>query len=65
MHTVNIFRPKDGYELLQALREYRMSEVPNKLAWTAAKAMEDHAGFSFQFKMDKYTAGYATFERFL
>lgn len=59
-----VFRPKDGHELLQALKENKQCEVVDTHAFLAAKALEDnHCGFSFSFKMSKWNKGWAGFER--
>ena len=59
-----VFRPKNGHELLQALKENKQCEVVDTHAFLADKALEDnHCGFSFSFKMSKWNKGWAGFER--
>lgn len=59
-----VFRPKNGHELLQSLKENKQCEVVDTHAFLAAKALEDnHCGFSFSFKMSKWNKGWAGFER--
>lgn len=59
-----VFRPKNGHELLQALKENKQCEVVDTHAFLAAKALEDnHCGFSFSFKLSKWNKGWAGFER--
>ena len=38
----SVFRPKNGYELLQALKENKQCEVVDTHAFLAAKALEDN-----------------------
>ena len=60
----SVFRPKNGYELLQALKENKQCEVVDTHAFLAAKALEDnHCGFSFSFKLSKWNKGWTGFER--
>lgn len=60
-----VFRPKNGHELLQALKENKQCEVVDTHAFLAAKALEDnHCGFSFSFKLSKRNKGWAGFERY-
>ena len=57
-------RPKNGHELLKALKERKKCEVVDTHAFLAAKALEDNkCGFSFSFKMSKINKGWAVFER--
>lgn len=59
-----VFRPKNGHELLQALKENKQCEIVDTHAFLAAKALEDnHCGFSFSFKLSKWNKGWAGFER--
>lgn len=59
-----VFRPKNGHELLQALKENKQCEVVDTHAFIAAKALEDnHCGFCFSFKLSKWNKGWAGFER--
>ncbi len=59
-----VFRPKNGHELLQALKENKQCEIADTHAFLAAKALEDnHCGFSFSFKLSKWNRGWAGFER--
>lgn len=60
----SVFRPKNGYELLQALKENKQCEVVDTHAFLAAKALEDNeCGFSFSFKLSKWNKDWAGFER--
>ena len=60
----SVFRPKNGHELLQALKENKQCEIVDTHAFLAAKALEDnHCGFSFSFKLSKWNKGWAGFER--
>ena len=60
----SVFRPKNGHELLKALKENKQCEIVNTHAFLAAKALEDNqCGFSFSFKLSKWTKGWAGFER--
>jgi len=60
----SVFRPKNGHELLKALKENKQCEVVDTHAFLAAKALEDnHCGFSFSFKLSKWNKGWAGFER--
>lgn len=60
----SVFRPKNGHELLQALKENKRCEVVDTHAFLAAKALEDnHCGFCFSFKLSKWSKGWAGFER--
>ncbi len=60
----SVFRPKNGYELLQALKENKQCEIVDTHAFLAAKALEDNQyGFSFSFKLSKWNKGWAGFER--
>jgi len=58
------FRPKNGHELLQALRENKKCEIVVTYAFLSAKALEDNkCEFSFSFKLSKWNNGWAGFER--
>ena len=60
----SVFRPKNGHELLQALKENKQCEIVDTHAFLAAKVLEDnHCGFSFSFKLSKWNKGWAGFER--
>ena len=60
----SVFRPKNGHELLKALKENKECEIVDTHAFLAAKALEDnHCGFSFSFKLSKWNKGWAGFER--
>jgi len=60
-----VFRPKNGHELINALKENKQCEIVDTHAFLAAKALEDnHCGFSFSFKLSKWNKGWAGFERF-
>jgi hypothetical protein len=60
----SVFRPKNGHELLKALKENKQCEIVDTHAFLAAKALEDnHCGFSFSFKLSKWNKGWAGFER--
>lgn len=60
----SVFRPKNGHELLQALKENKQCEIVDTHAFLAAKALEDnHCGFSFSFKLSKWNKDWAGFER--
>lgn len=60
----NIFRPKNGHELLKALKENKKCEIVDTHAYLATKALEDnHCGFSFSFKLSRWNKGWAGFER--
>lgn len=66
LHTYRekIHRPKNGHELLAALRDRKRCEIVNTHAFDAAKALEDNnCGFSFSFKLSKINVGWALFER--
>lgn len=64
MELNQIIRPKNGFELLEALKENKKCEVVNTHAFIAAKALEDNScGFSFTFKPSKWNKGWAGFER--
>ncbi len=59
----SVFRPNNGHELLQALKENKQCEILNTHAFLAAKALEDNqCGFSFSFKLSKWNKGWAGFE---
>jgi len=59
-----VFRPKNGHELLQALKENKKCEIVDTHAFLAAKALEDNqCGFCFSFKLSKWNKGWAGFER--
>ena len=59
-----VFRPKNGHELLNALKEKNQCEIVDTHAFLAAKALEDNqCGFSFSFKLSKWNKGWAGFER--
>ena len=59
-----VFRPKNGHELLKALKENKQCEIVDTHAFLAAKALEDNqCGFSFSFKLSKWNKGWAGFER--
>ena len=58
----NIIRPKDGNELLQALKENKPCEVVDSHAFLSAKILNDNnCGFSFSFKKSKWNRGWAGF----
>ena len=60
----SVFRPKNGHELLKALKENQQCEIVDTHAFLAAKALEDsHCGFSFSFKLSKWNKGWTGFER--
>ena len=60
----SVFRPKNGHELLKALKENKQCEIVDTHAFLAAKALEDNqCGFSFSFKLSKWNKGWAGFER--
>jgi hypothetical protein len=60
----SVFRPKNGHELLKALKENRKCEVVDTHAFLAAKALEDNnCGFCFSFKLSKWNKGWTGFER--
>ena len=64
-HSVSgsVFRPKNGHELLEALKQRKQCEIVDSHAFLAAKALEDnHCGFSFTFKLSKWNSGWAGFE---
>ncbi len=57
-------RPKNGYDLLESLREGKECEVVDTSAHLAAKALEDNnCGFSFSFKLSKVNNGWALFSK--
>lgn len=59
-----VFRPKNGHELLKALKENKQCEIVDTHAFLAAKALEDNqCGFCFSFKLSKWNKGWAGFER--
>jgi len=59
----SVFRPKNGHELLQALKENKQCEIVDTHAFLATKALEDnHCGFSFSFKLSKWNKGWSGFE---
>jgi len=60
----SVFRPKNGHELLQFLKDSRKCEIVDTHAFLAAKALEDNeCGFSFSFKLSKWNKDWAGFER--
>jgi len=60
----SVFRPKNGHELLKALKENKKCEIVDTHAFLAAKALEDNnCGFSFAFKLSKWNKGWSGFER--
>ena len=60
----SVFRPKNGHELLKALKENKQCEIVDTHAFLAAKALEDnHCGFFFFFKLSKWNKGLSGFER--
>jgi hypothetical protein len=60
----SVFRPKNGHELLQSLKENKQCEIVDTHAFLAAKALEDNnCGFSFAFKLSKWNKGWSGFER--
>ena len=60
----SVFRPKNGHELLKALKENKQCEIVDTHAFLAAKALEDNeCGFSFSFKLSKWNKDWAGFER--
>ena len=60
----SVFRPKNGHELLKALKENKQCEIVDTHAFLAAKALEDNqCGFSFSFKLSKWNKGWSGFER--
>lgn len=60
----SVFRPKNGHELLQFLKDRRKCEIADTHAFIAAKALEDNkCGFSFSFKLSKWNKDWAGFER--
>ena len=58
-----VFRPKNGYELLAAMKEHKDCEIADSHAWIAAKLLEDHLQGSFSFKLSKWNKGWAGFSR--
>tara|TARA_R100000541_G_scaffold20190_1_gene30030 strand:+ start:2778 stop:3029 length:252 start_codon:yes stop_codon:yes gene_type:complete len=59
-----VFRPKNGHELLQALKQNKKCEIVDTHAFLAAKVLEDNqCGFCFSFKLSKWNKGWAGFER--
>jgi hypothetical protein len=66
IHSVvsNVFRPKDGHELLRLLKENKKCEIVDTHAFLAAKMLEDNkCGFSFSFKKSNWNKGWTSFER--
>ena len=62
--SFSAFRPKNGHELLQALKKNKQCEVVDTHAFLAAKALEDNnCGFCFAFKLSKWNKGWSGFER--
>lgn len=60
----SVLRPKNGHELLQALKENKKCEIVDTHAFIAAKALEDNqCGFCFSFKLSKWNRGWTGFER--
>lgn len=60
----SVFRPRNGHELLKALKENKRCEIVDTHAFLAAKALEDNnCGFSFSFKLSKWNKDWAGFER--
>jgi Mg2+/Co2+ transporter CorC len=60
----SVFRPKNGHELLKALKENKQCEIVDTHAFLAAKALEDNqCGFSFSFRLSKWNKGWSGFER--
>ncbi len=65
INSVIVFRPKNGHELLQTLKENKQCEIVDAHAFLAAKALEyNQCGFSFSFKLSKFNKGWAVFKRF-
>lgn len=61
----SVFRPKNGHELLKALKENKQCEIVDTHAFLSAKALEDNnCGFSFSFKLSKWNKGWSGFERY-
>ena len=60
----NIIRPKNGHELLNALKDNKQCEIVDTHAFLASKALEDNnCGFSFSFKLSEINKGWALFKR--
>lgn len=60
----SVFRPNNGHELLQALKENKQCEVVDTHAFLAAKALEDNnCGFSFSCKKSELTKGWTLFKK--
>lgn len=60
----SVFRPNNGHELLQALKENKRCEIVDTHAFLAAKVLRDnHCVFLFSFKLSKWNKGWAGFER--
>ncbi len=60
-----IYRPRNGHELLQLLKENKKCEVVDSHAFIAYKALDDNGcGFSLSFKKSNWSKGWTSFERF-
>lgn len=57
------YRPKNGEDAIKHLKKNVEIEVVDSYAFEAAKTIEEHADFSFSFKLSKWNKGWAGFER--
>jgi hypothetical protein len=57
------FRPKNGHELLHAMKNNIRCEVADSHAFIAAKMLEENLSASFSFKLSEVNQGWTLFKR--
>lgn len=59
----NFFRPKNGHELLHAMKNNIRCEIVDTHAFNGAKMLEENLGASFSFKLSEVNKGWTLFKR--
>jgi gas vesicle protein len=58
----SFFRPKNGHELLHAMKNKIRCEIVDTHAFIGAKMLEENLGASFSFKLSEVNKGWTLFK---
>lgn len=61
--TTKLFRPKDGYELVEKIKNNIKCEIVDTHAFLAAKMLEENLGAGFNFKLSHTNKGWTLFSK--